>query len=53
MNPVQNLGRSVIERVEGIGAATILLLRTLISVPSCAVLVCLSSSSIGWACYPC
>ncbi|RZA05053.1 MAG: lipid asymmetry maintenance ABC transporter permease subunit MlaE [Moraxellaceae bacterium] len=34
MNPVQNLGRSVIERVEGIGAATILLLRTLISVPS-------------------
>ncbi|ONG41243.1 ABC transporter permease [Alkanindiges hydrocarboniclasticus] len=34
MNPVQRLGRAVIERIEGIGAAMLLLLRTLLAVPS-------------------
>lgn len=34
MNPVQRLGRGVIERVEGIGAASFILFRTLFALPS-------------------
>lgn len=34
MNPIQHLGRAVIERIAGIGAATFLLLRTLLAVPT-------------------
>ena len=34
MNPIQQLGRAVIERIEGIGAATFLLLRALFAIPT-------------------